>query len=139
MGLAYSDHVQTIDGGKTRTHDVTWTIYGLALPSSRCIFEFEVSILLFTMRSSILLIGLLSTITGAQVNQCAGNKNTLGYCDTITFADQTTTSPRPPTTAECQDTCRGILSDAGDWIVDFRGRMISSTHGRTFRPHPIGT
>ncbi|KAF1918947.1 hypothetical protein BDU57DRAFT_442581 [Ampelomyces quisqualis] len=73
------------------------------------------------MRASILLVGLLSTITGAQINLCAGQKGTPGHCDTITFVDRTATSTRPPTTAECQDTCRGILSDAGDWVVDFTG------------------
>ena len=27
----------------------------------------------------------------------------------------------PPTVSQCQDTCRGIEEDAGDWLVDFTG------------------
>lgn len=67
---------------------------------------------------------LLASLTLAQVNQCTGDKSIAGYCETLTYIDRTTSSPNPPTTANCQDTCRGILSDAGDWSVNFVGTYL---------------
>ncbi|KAH7392000.1 hypothetical protein DE146DRAFT_634189 [Phaeosphaeria sp. MPI-PUGE-AT-0046c] len=74
------------------------------------------------MRFSSLTLAFLTTLATAQTNQCAGNKSNLGYCETLTYVDRTTSSSNPPTTANCQDTCRGILSDAGDWSVNFIGQ-----------------
>ncbi|KAF2740071.1 hypothetical protein EJ04DRAFT_482754 [Polyplosphaeria fusca] len=62
------------------------------------------------------------SVVAAQLNYCTGDKSNVGHCTTLTFTDVTTTSPDPPTTAECNDTCRGVISDAGDWIVDFKGK-----------------
>jgi hypothetical protein len=73
------------------------------------------------MHTPTILVTLLATITTAQIDYCVGNKNTVGYCETISYIDRTTTSPDAPSAAECQDACRGVLTDAGDWGVDFRG------------------
>lgn len=74
------------------------------------------------MHVSRLLLVLFGAFVAAQVNQCTGDKSIAGYCETLTYVDRTTSSSNPPTTANCQDTCRGILSDAGDWSVNFVGR-----------------
>ncbi|KAF2030664.1 hypothetical protein EK21DRAFT_111755 [Setomelanomma holmii] len=58
----------------------------------------------------------------AQTNGCTGFKNDVGYCDTLTYIDRTTTSTDPPSVQDCYDACRGVLSDAGDWAVDLRGK-----------------
>jgi hypothetical protein len=68
-----------------------------------------------------ILITLFSALAAAQTNQCAGNKATIGHCETLSYVDRTSTSTSPPSTADCQNTCRGILSDAGDWSVNFKG------------------
>ncbi|KAF1842870.1 uncharacterized protein K460DRAFT_387129 [Cucurbitaria berberidis CBS 394.84] len=70
----------------------------------------------------ILFSGLLATLTAAQLDYCAGNKNTVGHCETLSFIDRTTTASNPPLATECQDTCRGVFGDAGDWGVDFRDK-----------------
>ncbi|KAL6709335.1 hypothetical protein ACN47E_001742 [Coniothyrium glycines] len=79
------------------------------------------------MHASTVLITLLpACLTTAhftrQVNQCAGNKNTIGHCETLTFIDRTASTPNAPTPAQCQSTCRDLFTDAGDWIVDFKGQ-----------------
>ncbi|CAO2653101.1 Nn.00g025120.m01.CDS01 [Neocucurbitaria sp. VM-36] len=71
---------------------------------------------------TILLSGLLATLAAAQIDYCEGNKNTVGHCETLTYIDRTATSSNPPLATECQDTCRGVFGDAGDWGVDFRGK-----------------
>lgn len=72
-----------------------------------------------------LLIPLLATVTYAQMrrqlNYCAGNKATVGYCETLTYIDRTSSITNPPATSECQDACRGLFGDAGDWGVSFIG------------------
>ncbi|KAF3055158.1 hypothetical protein GL218_07502 [Daldinia childiae] len=51
---------------------------------------------------------------------CAGDKSTAGYCNVLSYIDRTgTPSTSAPSTSECQQTCRGVLGDAGDWRVDF--------------------
>lgn len=75
---------------------------------------------------NILLGGLLAALANAQIDYCAGDKNTVGHCETLSYIDRTTTSSNPPLATECQDTCRGVLGDAGDWGVDFRGIVHSS-------------
>jgi hypothetical protein len=100
------------------------------------------------MHRPIALLVLLIASTTAQLNSCTGDKNTTGYCETLSYIDRTTTSPNPTSSSECQDACRGVLSDAGDWSVDFRGpshhpcpslltyqvyrptRLVSPEHGR---------
>ncbi|KAF2824911.1 hypothetical protein CC86DRAFT_395301 [Ophiobolus disseminans] len=64
----------------------------------------------------------LAALTAAQTNECTGNKATIGYCETISYTDRTTTSSDPPSVAECNNACGGVLSDAGDWIVEFQGK-----------------
>ncbi|KAH7116223.1 hypothetical protein B0J11DRAFT_539472 [Dendryphion nanum] len=73
------------------------------------------------MQKFTLLLTLLTPFALSQ-NSCTGDKSIIGHCTITSFTDLTTTSPNPPTTAECQDTCRGVLGDAGDWIVDFRNQ-----------------
>jgi hypothetical protein len=67
------------------------------------------------------LLVLLVASTAAQLDYCTGDKSTTGYCETLSYIDRTTTSLDPPSSSDCQDACRGVLSDAGDWGVDFRG------------------
>ncbi|KAI1379211.1 putative necrosis-inducing factor-domain-containing protein [Hypoxylon crocopeplum] len=53
---------------------------------------------------------------------CAGDPSAAGFCTPLTFTDKTGGSAAAPSTSDCQQTCQGILSDAGDWGVDFAGR-----------------
>ncbi|KAI0101164.1 putative necrosis-inducing factor-domain-containing protein [Daldinia grandis] len=54
---------------------------------------------------------------------CAGDKSTVGYCNTLSYTDRTgTLSESAPSSSDCQQTCRGVLGDAGDWGVDFTDR-----------------
>ncbi|XXH02834.1 hypothetical protein Hte_009221 [Hypoxylon texense] len=64
------------------------------------------------------------------VDACAADKSA-GYCTTLTYTDLTgaasssssSSSSSPiPTQEQCQAACRSVLSDAGDWGVDFHGR-----------------
>jgi hypothetical protein len=52
---------------------------------------------------------------------CVGNKDTVGYCETLSYIDRTLNATDAPSSSDCQDACRGVLSDAGDWLVDFKG------------------
>jgi hypothetical protein len=70
------------------------------------------------------LLVLFAAFTAAQLDYCTGNKNTVGYCETLSYIDRTTTSTDPPSSADCQDACRGVLTDAGDWGVDFTGAQF---------------
>ncbi|KAI0172697.1 hypothetical protein GGR52DRAFT_545732 [Hypoxylon sp. FL1284] len=45
-----------------------------------------------------------------------------GYCTTLTWTDRTAGASDAPTTDDCQDTCSRVLSEAGDWGVDFTGK-----------------
>jgi hypothetical protein len=75
------------------------------------------------MRLSTVILTLLTTLAFAQTpNYCAGDKTIVGYCTITGYTDKTTSVTNPPTPAECNDACRGVQSDAGDWIVDFTGR-----------------
>ncbi|KAH9859755.1 hypothetical protein IAQ61_011536, partial [Plenodomus lingam] len=60
-----------------------------------------------------------------QLNYCEGDKATVGYCETLTYIDRTTSAEKPPpTVSECQRTChQGIFGEAGDWIVPFDGHF----------------
>jgi hypothetical protein len=55
-------------------------------------------------------------------NTCEGNKTVTGYCNTLTYIDRTTALANPPTVSQCLDTCHGVLTDAGDWLVSFVGK-----------------
>jgi hypothetical protein len=85
-----------------------------------------ISRLYFNMHIHTLLIALFSTVTVAQINSCTGNKNTTGYCETRSYIDRTASSSHPPFAADCQDSCRGILGEAGDWTVRFPGILALS-------------
>ncbi|ORY09417.1 hypothetical protein BCR34DRAFT_370993 [Clohesyomyces aquaticus] len=67
------------------------------------------------------LFALLSPLTVA-IDYCAGDESIGRDCDTLTYVDVTTSASSAPKTSECQDTCRGILTDAGDWIVDMANK-----------------
>ncbi|KAH7070400.1 hypothetical protein BKA63DRAFT_75955 [Paraphoma chrysanthemicola] len=77
------------------------------------------------MRTSISVLSTLVALAAAQNNACTGSKNTIGYCTTLTYIDRTTTSTDPPSVQDCYDACRGVLTDAGDWGVDLRGKPDS--------------
>ncbi|KAI1263486.1 hypothetical protein F5Y18DRAFT_394576 [Xylariaceae sp. FL1019] len=70
--------------------------------------------LLLTLLSSLLLIPL-----SLAQDQCLGNKADAGYCTPLTYVDTTLSAKSAPTTTDCEDTCHGVNSDAGDWLVDF--------------------
>ncbi|KAK6956143.1 hypothetical protein Daesc_001415 [Daldinia eschscholtzii] len=54
---------------------------------------------------------------------CAGDKSVAGYCKTLSYTDRTgASSTSAPSSSDCQQTCRGVLGDAGDWGVDFKNR-----------------
>lgn len=93
--------------------------------------------LLFTV-----LLGLLASRAQAQINYCAGDKNTIGHCETLSYIDRTTTSSDAPLATECQDTCRGVLTDAGDWGVSFIGKIPNKPRALLYptrhEPQPSG-
>ena len=68
----------------------------------------------------IALFGFVSTFAAA--NQCTGNKSDAGYCETLTYEDRTTNNNAPPSTSQCESSCKDVLTDAGDWSVDFKGQ-----------------
>jgi hypothetical protein len=69
---------------------------------------------------------LAATLAAAQlppnINYCEGDKSTLGHCDTLTYEDTTLSATNPPTTTECQESCRSIFSEAGEWIVQLESK-----------------
>jgi hypothetical protein len=78
------------------------------------------------MHISAFFLVVFTTITIAQVDYCAGNKATIGYCETLSYTDYTFNATDPPSSSDCQDACRGVLTDAGDWGVDFKGTLLLS-------------
>ncbi|KAI1734971.1 hypothetical protein F4680DRAFT_317106 [Xylaria scruposa] len=76
---------------------------------------------------------ILFSLSHAQDN-CYGDKSIAGYCTPLTFTDTTAQFKAPPTTSECQDTCRGINQDAGDWLVDFSTDPAGARHGISLYP-----
>jgi hypothetical protein len=77
------------------------------------------------------LFGLFSTFAAA--NQCTGKKSNAGYCEVLTYVDRTTGNGSPPSTSQCEASCKDVLTDAGDWSVSFKGqpagyvqRMVNS-------------
>ena len=75
------------------------------------------------MRPTTLLLPLVSLFASPvlSVNYCLGD-GSAGYCTITSYTDKTTSVQGPPTTGECQDACRGVIGDAGDWIVDFKNK-----------------
>ncbi|KAI8948047.1 hypothetical protein F4801DRAFT_474841 [Xylaria longipes] len=67
-------------------------------------------------------------------DNCYGDKSIAGYCTPLTFTDTTATFEAAPTTSECQDTCRGINEDAGDWLVDFSTDPDGARHSISLYP-----
>jgi hypothetical protein len=82
------------------------------------------------MHTSTILLPLLTlfTTTTLAQNGCQGNKAELGYCTTTSFVDLTNSASGPPTTAQCEDACRGVLTDAGDWSVLFENQPLTYRH-----------
>ncbi|KAI1455533.1 putative necrosis-inducing factor-domain-containing protein [Annulohypoxylon moriforme] len=85
------------------------------------------------MRFTIFLLasaGLTSALPSLFTRQdaCAGDKSVAGYCTPLTYND-VTKSDSPVTTTDCLSTCSSILSDAGDWGVDFRGQPAGFVDG----------
>ncbi|KAI0436757.1 hypothetical protein F4803DRAFT_207050 [Xylaria telfairii] len=81
-------------------------------------------------RSLVMLLGSLVfflSLSYAQDN-CRGDQSIVGYCTPLTFTDTTTKFKAVPTTSDCQDTCRGINQDAGDWLVDFSKDADGALH-----------
>jgi len=82
--------------------------------------------------SYILLSLLAATLAVAQlspdINYCAGDKSTLGHCDTLTYEDTTLSAANPPTTTECQESCFSIFGDAGEWVVNLEGETTLYLH-----------
>ncbi|KAI1391880.1 putative necrosis-inducing factor-domain-containing protein [Hypoxylon trugodes] len=82
------------------------------------------------LRATILLPALLTTLAAAapswlaqRADSCAGDKSVAGYCTPISYTDVTTSSSSSaPSSSDCQQTCQSILTDAGDWGVDFTGQ-----------------
>ncbi|KAI1779049.1 hypothetical protein F4818DRAFT_237792 [Hypoxylon cercidicola] len=71
-----------------------------------------------------LLLGALATAAPShlqlqQRDACAADP-AAGYCKTLTYADRTD-GTATSTSDDCQNQCRAVLSDAGDWSVDFTG------------------
>ena len=75
-----------------------------------------------------LTLALAALAAAAVPNVCEGDKATVGYCETISFKDTTTSSTNSPRVADCQRSCLTVLTDAGDWIVNFKGTNSYTTH-----------
>ncbi|KAI1409896.1 hypothetical protein F5Y13DRAFT_203039 [Hypoxylon sp. FL1857] len=78
------------------------------------------------MVRAIFLSGLLAGLSAAipsslfsRQDYCGGT-GAPGYCTTLSYQDDTDDSSQ--TSADCQSTCQDILSDSGDWSVDFTGQ-----------------
>ncbi|KAI1405195.1 putative necrosis-inducing factor-domain-containing protein [Hypoxylon fuscum] len=59
-----------------------------------------------------------------------------GYCETLSYNDRTDSSS--PSSADCQQTCRSILTDAGDWGVDFNGQPAGYRDNLVLSDCPFG-
>jgi hypothetical protein len=68
------------------------------------------------------LLSLISLAVAQTPNYCQGDKSIVGYCNTTSYTDKWASVSGPPTLSQCQDACRGVQTDAGDWIVDFTGK-----------------
>lgn len=71
------------------------------------------------MKPIYLLLASLSALAEAQ-DYCAQNTGEAPYCTPQTWVAEPINSTAP-TIAECQDACRGVESDAGDWGADLTG------------------
>ncbi|KAK8034078.1 glycoside hydrolase family 18 protein [Apiospora rasikravindrae] len=71
----------------------------------------------------------------ATAQWCAGQPDTPGYCTPQTWTALPTTADSPQT-AECQDACRGVASDAGDWGANLTGLPEGQRH--TVVGYPCG-
>jgi len=74
----------------------------------------------------------LSTLTAiayAQTSACTGDKSIVGYCSITSFKDVTESFSDAPTIDQCQSTCSGILSDAGDWGFTLNGNTPHRAYG----------
>jgi hypothetical protein len=71
------------------------------------------------MKPFTLLIVSLSSLVRAQ-DYCGVNTGEAPYCTPQTWVAEPINSTAP-TIAECQDACRGVESDAGDWEADLTG------------------
>lgn len=72
------------------------------------------------MLLSTLSLAIFATLTSAQ-DFCTTNNATPGYCQLLSFTDRTLNTTSPPSSSDCQEACRGVLGEAGDWSVDFTG------------------
>ncbi|KAH4402551.1 hypothetical protein HBI56_186570 [Parastagonospora nodorum] len=66
-------------------------------------------------------LAVFATLTTAQ-DFCTSNASTPGYCELLSLTDRTLNVTSPPSSSDCQDACRGVLGEAGDWSVDFKGK-----------------
>ncbi|KAH8682223.1 hypothetical protein BX600DRAFT_505834 [Xylariales sp. PMI_506] len=73
-----------------------------------------------SLTALLLLSGRHLLATAASVNYCAGVPSAATYCTPLTWTAQPLNSSAP-TDDECQDACRGVYSDAGDWEADLTG------------------
>ncbi|KAK8111729.1 chitinase [Apiospora kogelbergensis] len=62
---------------------------------------------------------LVSLLPAATAQWCKGQPNKPGYCTPQTWTNLTTADS--PKTGECEDACRGVASDAGDWGANLTG------------------
>lgn len=82
------------------------------------------------MRRVTLIMSLFFTVLSALVlpqrldpntDYCAGNKQTVGHCETLSYVDTTASASNPPSVKECQEACWSTFMDAGDWSVALAG------------------
>ncbi|KAI1339194.1 hypothetical protein F5Y15DRAFT_416069 [Xylariaceae sp. FL0016] len=55
------------------------------------------------------------------VDTCTGDSSIAGYCTPLTYVDKTSSASGTTNPTQCQHTCSEVLTDAGDWNVDFSG------------------
>ncbi|EDU39641.1 Hce2 domain containing protein [Pyrenophora tritici-repentis] len=105
------------------------------------------------MRGTTLIMSLFFTAITAlpqglspSINYCAGNKQTIGHCEVLSYVDTTTSASNPPTVKECQEACWSVFMDAGDWAVPlagkpegYRQRMVGSPCGFSIAAIPNTT
>ncbi|EAT80886.1 hypothetical protein SNOG_11842 [Parastagonospora nodorum SN15] len=64
-------------------------------------------------------LAVFATLTTAQ-DFCTSNASTPGYCELLSFTDRTLNVTSPPSSSDCQDACRGVLGEAGDWSANLQ-------------------
>ncbi|KAI0384942.1 hypothetical protein F5Y04DRAFT_201943 [Hypomontagnella monticulosa] len=59
------------------------------------------------------------SLLAPRADSCVGDPHAERYCTPIEYRDKTIDSS--PSASFCEQTCQSVLTDPGDWAVDFNG------------------